>query len=112
MLYSVFASFKLASTHAPLNITEEERGATSFRISWLPPPEEHHNGVIQHYAVNITEVETGRKLHFTTESTQITVTDLHPYYIYNCSVSAVTVAESPHSANIGVQTREAGNEQY
>ena len=92
-----------------MNITEEERGATSFRISWSPPPEEHHNGVIRHYTVNVTETETQRKLQFTTESTQITVTDLHPYYIYNCSVAAVTVAESPHSANIGVQTREAGN---
>ena len=96
-------------THAPLNITEEARGTTSFQISWSPPPDEHHNGIIRHYTVNVTETETGRRLPtFTTESTQITVTNLHPYYIYYCSVAAVTVAESPHSATIGVQTREAG----
>ena len=33
---------------------------------------------------------------------------LHPYYLYECAVSAVTVAEGPYSAPIAVRTHEAG----
>ena len=79
---------------------------------WEPPPPEHHNGDIREYRINVTEVETGNKLRFTTEDTEITVTDLHPYYRYVCTVTAVTISEGPYSANITARTHEAGNYNY
>lgn len=63
--------------------------------------------MIRHYAVNVTAEETGQTTHHTTDSEQIVIQDRHPYYIYNCTVAAVTVGPGPHDT-IGVRTREAG----
>ena len=41
--------------------------------------------------------------HFTAQLS-ITVGDLHPYYTYNFSISAVTVAPGPYSEPLVVQT--------
>ena len=100
----------LAASHEPLNIAEEVLGPTSFRLTWDPPPEENHHGVIRGYRVYVTEIDTGRELQFSTDDseTEIIVENLHPYYLYNCSVAAITIAESPHRAVIGVRTAEAG----
>ena len=83
-------------------------GPTSIRLSWSPPPEEHHNGVVQGYRINMTEVETGRKLRYSIESTELVIRNLHPFYLYNCTVTAVTVDEGPYSVVIGARTEEAG----
>ena len=97
-----------APSHHPLNISKQVLGPTSIRLRWNPPPEEHHNGVVRSYRVNVTEVETGRKLRYSTESTEIVIRNLHPFYLYNCTVTAVTVDEGPYSAIIGARTEEAG----
>lgn len=99
----------VAPTHVPQNITEFILGPTSFVLMWDPPPVEHHNGEIREYRINVTEVETGRKLKFATEDTEITISDLHSYYRYVCTVTAVTVGEGPYSANITARTHEDGN---
>ena len=102
----------LVPSHHPLNITEQVLGPTSFRLSWSPPPVEHHNGVIRGYNVNVTEIETGRKLRYSTQSTAIVIRALHPFYLYNCTMTAFTVGEGPSSAIIGVRTEEAGNTHF
>ena len=62
------------------------------------------------YTIHITEVNTGRNFRHTTVTnvTEIVVEDLHPFYLYNCTVSAVTTEEGPHSTVIAVITAEAG----
>ena len=102
----------IAPSHHPQNITEQVLGPTSIHLSWSPPPEEHHNGVVRSYRVNVTEVETGRKLRYSTGSAEIVIRNLHPYYLYNCTVTAVTVDEGPYSAVIAVRTKEAGNTNF
>ena len=82
--------------------------STSFSLSWDPPPPQHHNGVIREYRVNVTEIVTGQVRQFSTLSTELVVTGLHPYFEYNCVVLAVTVDEGPHSPAIFVRTLEAG----
>lgn len=103
-----FCSPHAAPSHIPQNITELILGPTSFMLSWDPPPEDFHNGEIREYRINVTEVETGRRFRLTTEATEITVSDLHPYYRYVCFVTAVTVDEGPYSANVTVRTHEDG----
>ena len=102
----------IAPSHHPQNIIEQVLGPTSIHLSWSPPPEEHHNGVVRSYRVNVTEVETGRKLRYSTGSAEIVIRNLHPYYLYNCTVTAVTVDEGPYSAVIAVRTKEAGNTNF
>lgn len=86
----------------------EVLNSTSFRLRWNPPPEEHHNGEIRMYRVNVTEIRTGRLLLFSTPVTELVVSGLHPYFRYESVVSAVTVDEGPYSAAVGIRTHEAG----
>ena len=48
--------------------------------------------------------DTGNIYSHPTAQLSITVGDLHPYYTYNFSVSAVTVAPGPYSEPLVVQT--------
>ena len=73
---------------------------------WEPP--EDPNGYIREYRVNVTEVETGRMFQLITNTTGITIGSLHPYYTYNCTVSAVTIGPGPFSPAITVRTDEDG----
>ena len=73
---------------------------SSVNLTWDPPPFEMQNGRIRRYNIEITEVETGDVLEFTSTSSNITVEDLVPFYNYTCTVSAETVAEGPSSDEI------------
>ena len=73
---------------------------------WEPPQDP--NGLIHGYRVNVTEVETGRMFQLSTNTTSIVIGFLHPYYTYNCTVVAVTIAPGPFSSVITVRTDEAG----
>ena len=74
-------------------------------LQWSPPNSENIHGIIQNYEVRLVEQETGNETQITTIDTTITVTNLHPYYTYQCSVSAVTVAIGP-SIEIIIQMPE------
>ena len=58
------------------------------------------NGRIRLYNIEITEVETGTVLQFTSNTTSITIENLTPFYNYTCTVSAETVSEGPYSDEI------------
>ena len=71
---------------------------------WQPP--EDQNGKIREYRVNITEIRTGKITQLATDNTSVIVGPLHPYYIYNCTIVAVTIAVSPFSTTLTVRTEE------
>ena len=78
-------------------------------LSWNPPPFEDTNGPIQYYTVRVTEVDTNTTLPARNSfNTQITYTNLHPYYIYRCTVAAYTVGIGPYTQAITVQLAQAG----
>jgi len=62
------------------------------------------NGIIQHYLVNVTELNTGITSSYTASRTNFTLFSLHPYYSYSITVSAVTIATGPPSSPIVVTT--------
>ena len=78
--------------------------STSVDLSWSPPPTEHHNGVIRHYTVRVVVQDTGEIFTHSTVGLSTTVGNLHPYYTYDFSVSAVTVVPGPYSVPLTVQT--------
>jgi len=82
--------------------------STSIRLTWNPPPRATTNGIITEYRINITEHNTTREYAFLSYATGFSVPGLHPNYIYECSISAVTVAEGPYSTSIVIQTPEDG----
>ena len=81
---------------------------TSIHLTWDPPELEHHNGEIDGYLINITEIETGVFTQHFSNQTQITIDNLHPFFTYHCYVTAVTVGEGPYTDLVTVITDEAG----
>ena len=109
ILISFWSHFdSIAPTSAPANISGQAVDSTGISISWNPPPFENQNGIIRHYAVNITELETGITFSRVSLTTSISLHNLHPFYRYSVTVTAVTVGPSPASIAFTVQTREDG----
>ena len=69
----------------------------SVNLSWSAPLVADTNGIIREYHVNLVEVDTAQLLTYTTTNLFITIQSLHPFYTYNCSVSAFTVDTGPFS---------------
>ena len=98
----------LAPTCPPGDIATTALSSTSIILTWSPPPMSCQNGIIREYRINVTEVETGRVLVFVSTSTTLTLSSLHPYYTYQCIVSAYTVGVGPYADNFTVVTLEDG----
>ncbi len=84
------------------------RTSASVTLSWYPPSPETHNGVIRSYLVNVTEEESGESFLLRPTQTEITVSQLHPYYNYSFEVSATTILAGPFSVPLTVETLEDG----
>lgn len=97
-----------APSSAPVNMTISDIKSTEFLLTWTAPPYESHNGIITEYVVNITEVETGDMYKLVSQTASIIVQSLHAFYSYECTVSAVTVAEGPYTEAVTARTLEDG----
>ena len=111
LLFLVVFFFTLLTTAPsapPQNLRQDAIAATSVTLNWQPPPEDDWNGLIRLYYVFVTELETGRSFTLNSTTTNHLVESLHPFYTYNFSVAAVTVAAGPISDTITLQTSETG----
>ena len=65
---------------------------SSLRVSWQPPPEIDHNGVIIGYAINYTRVGSRDMVSDTLLfGTTIATSGLVPFVDYSITVAAMTV---------------------
>lgn len=78
---------------------------------WDEPPFIHQNGIIQYYIVHILEMQTGRFWTFYSVDSTLLVGGLHPYYVYECNVAAITVRTGPF-ATVTIRTKEARKLSY
>ena len=58
--------------------------------------------------MKVVETATGMLYEWNSTNTFLTVSMLHPYYVYDISVAAVTIGIGPFSDDIKVITDEAG----
>lgn len=63
---------------------------------------------IDHFVVEVNEIQTQQLHRVETVNTHINITSLHPYYVYECRVAAVTVIRGPFSTAVQVRTGEDG----
>ena len=101
-------TFFSAPSRAPRSVGHTVSNTTTLTLSWRPPAERFHNGVIRGYKVNVTEVLTGTVMHLDTSTTSILVPFLHPYYEYEYTVAAYTVTVGPYSFTNRMQMPEDG----
>ena len=66
------------------------------------------NGIIREYYVNVTDLQTEEVQLYTSRSSEIEITNLHPYYYYKVKVAAYTVALGPFSEHFTIRTMEDG----
>ena len=108
--HNVYWLFFKVPSSPPLGVCARSSSSSSIYILWYPPPAEHKNGEIVSYSVLCIEVNTGGlPSRYTTNTTDLNITGLHPYYIYRCNVAAVTVEEGPFSSSVEATTLEDSN---
>ena len=93
---------------APLNPIGIAIDSRTLYFSWNKPLQQHHNGIIREYHVNITELDTGRQFQVVSSTTSVSVSFLHPFYNYEWSVSACTIGEGPYTIQQSISTPEDG----
>ena len=66
--------------------------------------------MIREYRINVTELETGAVFTTSTDSetTELAVNSLHPFYTYTFIIVPVTVDVGTNYSNITIRTEEAG----
>lgn len=92
----------------PRSISAEPTDHSTLVLRWQPPLSEERNGIIRLYIINVTELESGTVEQHVSIQQTITISSLHPYYVYQYSVAAQTVALGPFSEPALVQMPEAG----
>ena len=94
---------------SPRNLSAVVLSSTSIDVSWAPPDDENHNGVIIHYTISVTVQETGDSFQHQTDDLKFQLTDLRPYRTHLISVGASTsVCPGPFSSEISAKTLEDG----
>lgn len=92
----------------PDAVTVNPLNATSATVSWSPPPPEHQNGIIQSYTIRVEGVHTQEDFDLSTNSTEVVVGNLRPFYSYRFIVAAITISHGPYSAPITVAMPSQG----
>jgi len=66
--------------------------------------------MIREYRINITELETGSMFSRSTDSetTELVVNSLHPFYTYTFVIVPVTVDVGTNHTRIAIRTEETG----
>lgn len=104
----VFSFTLTVPTGPPQSIRAEPIDSNTLVLHWEPPLLEDRNGVIRIYIVNITELETGETMQHVSIELTISISSLHPHYVYQYSISAQTIASGPFSEPAVIQMPEAG----
>ena len=116
IFHSKTSSFQLppsllpsAPSSPPLNLTFVEIGSSYILLQWLPPLPVYHNGIIDHYLINLKDGNSS-ELNITTLTSQPSadIGSLQPQRTYTCSVAAVTVSLGPFSSSISFTTESDG----
>ena len=92
-----------APSAPPQNIDGFAIDHMTVQLMWDPPPLYQQNGVITSYLINVTERETGLVFTRSTTDLRTLFTNLHPDYVYECRVAAVTVAQGPYTLTFAIR---------
>ena len=82
--------------------------STVINIMWDELASEDENGIIRYYLVNVTETNTGYHYQTTSTTSDIALSNLHPYYTYSITVAAYTIEEGPFSNLVSFTTLQDG----
>ena len=102
-------SLQLVPSGPPRNLATVNVTSHSISLTWDPPTSTNQNGIIRTYIVSMTVLETEENIQLMSNTTQINLEMLHPYYTYSFGISAVTIGAGPPSSVYNVTTDEQGS---
>ena len=97
----------LAPSGSPLNLIATVLNSTAVYVTWSQPDLHQQNGVIQKYIITVLDVANDFAEDKEVTGTSFVIHNLHPYYDYDISVSAFTIAPGP-DAVASITTNEDG----
>ena len=104
--------FIAAPSGFPQDFSASVVTSRSLSLIWNPPPLEDQNGVIIHYRINITVLDSMEMFQLLSDNSSITVNSLIPYTTYMLTIAAETaVCEGPFSGAYTVMTATDGKKQ-
>ena len=111
---SIMIAFITVPSGAPQMLTITETEVTNISLTWQFPPPDERNGVVLGFIVRLSSVSLRTETReITTVYTNITVTSLTPYTVYECVVSAYTsVGTGPPSSIILARTEPTSKSLY
>ncbi|XP_065905061.1 uncharacterized protein [Dysidea avara] len=99
-----FTTCETAPNTAPNDFTSTTATPTSITFQWIPITDQDANGIVRWYIITCNDTIT---VNVTGTAIMGTVTGLHPFTDYSCTVQGVTVADGPVSNPVVVKTTEA-----
>lgn len=81
--------------------------STTLVVAWDPPLPEQQNGVVNSYLVSITERGLMESA-FIVQETSTTISNLHPFYMYDITVAAITIGTGPKSIEFTITMPQSG----
>lgn len=82
--------------------------ASTLNLFWSPPNVSDINGIIRHYRINVSVMETLEQYQYTALTTNFTINGLHPYYTYTVLVAAVTIGAGPFTPGRSIRMPQDG----
>lgn len=96
----VLLVFGVEPSGPPLNVKALTVSSTSILVKWSPPSELDRNGIITHYIVKYSSLNSESFINTTDNATQILVKSLRKYTNYSFTVWAVnTIGVGPASVD-------------
>ena len=92
----------------PRNLATTDVTSHSISLTWDPPTAANQNGMIRTYIISVAVQQSKEDIQLMSNSTQINLELLHPYYTYSFVISAVTIGPGPPSSAYNVTTDEEG----
>ena len=113
LLIFIVSLCSLAPSGPPQGIAVRTITSNSLQFSWEPLSPEEQNGLVQSYNIVVFEIDTNttKSIYQDFQHHSIFLSNLHPYYHYELSVAAFTVALGPYASTV-IQTKQDGKPNY
>ena len=102
----MFLLTPIAPSSSPSDVTVTAASSTSLTLQWALLSAEEWNGDQRGFTISIVELESSQMMSVvvrTSASTSYTVSSLHPFYNYQCSIAAYNSAGTgPYSDTVSV----------
>ena len=105
---SFVISLHIVPSGPPRNLATTDVTSRSISLTWDPPTAANQNGIIRTYIISVAVQQSKENIQLMSNSTQINLELLHPYYTYSFVISAVTIGPGPPSSAYNVTTDEEG----